>query len=50
MVLSKGRVAESVMGWRRSWAGVSSGVEDGLAADFGRAQQRSRGWGGVGFG
>jgi len=45
MVVSKGAAMESGIGWRQSWTGVSSGVGDRVVADFGRGQQRSRGWG-----
>jgi len=50
MVVSKRAAAELEMGRRQSWVGVSSGFGDGVAADFGRGQQRSRGSGGGGFG
>jgi len=36
MVLSKVMAVESGVGWRKSWAGFSCGVEDWVVADFGR--------------
>jgi len=50
MVVSMGAAAELGMGWRQSWAGVSSGVGNGVLDDLGMGQQRSQGLGGGGFG
>jgi len=48
-MVSKGAAADSGIRWRQNWAGVSSVVGNGMAADFDRAQQQSQGWGGGGF-